>query len=149
MSLFVDDQLQDAEANIEIDAGQMKSVSFDLPSVLVNVDNPVAVRLKIDQDDIYMQDNQAFSVLNPPGKSNVLVVSRDNQYFKFACSTELIKKQAKVEFHDWDYLKEEEYLEKSVLGDYDLVLFEGIVPKVMPRCNTCLLYTSPSPRDRG
>lgn len=143
VSLFVDDQLQDAEANIEIDAGQMKSVSFDLPRVLVNVDNPVSVRLNIDQDDIYMQDNQAFSVLNPPGKSNVLVISRDNQYFKFACSTELIKKQAKVEFQDWDYLNEEEYLEKSVLGDYDLAIFEGIVPEVMPRCNTLVMGELP------
>jgi len=143
VSLFIDDKLQDAEANIDIDAGQMKSVSFDLPSVLVNVDNPVAVRLKIDQDDIYMQDNQAFSVINPPGKANVLVVSRDNPYFTFACSTELIKKQAKVEFQDWDYLSENEYLEKSVLGDYDLAIFEGIVPEVMPRCNTLVMGVLP------
>lgn len=90
-----------------------------------------------------MQDNQAFSVLNPPGKSNVLVVSRDNQYFKFACSTELIKKQAKVEFEDWDYLEEEAYLEKSVLGDYDLAILEGIVPEVMPRCNTLVMGVLP------
>jgi len=120
VSLFVGEQLQDAEADIEIDAGQMKSVSFDLPSVLVNVDEPVAVQLKIDQDDIYLQDNQAFSVI-----------------------TELIKKQAKVEFQDWDYLEEAEYLEKSVLGEYDLALFEGIVPEVMPRCNTLVMGVLP------
>ncbi len=143
VSLFVDNQLQDAEARIEIDAGQTKSVSFDLPSVLVSAETPVAVRLKIDQDDIYLQDNQAFSVLNPPGKSNVLVVSRDNPYFKFACSTELIRKQAKVDFQDWDYLTTEEYLEKSVLGDYDLAIFEGIVPDLMPRCNTLVLGALP------
>ena len=143
VSLFVGEQLQDAEADIEIDAGQMKSVSFDLPSVLVNVDEPVAVQLKIDQDDIYLQDNQAFSVINPPGKSNVLVVARDNQYFQFACSTELIKKQAKVEFQDWDYLEEAEYFEKSVLREYDLALFEGIVPEVMPRCNTLVMGVLP------
>ncbi len=143
LSLFVDEQLQDAAADIQIDAGKMKSVSFDLPSVLINVDEPVAVRLKIDQDDIYLQDNQAFSVINPPGKANVLVVARDNQYFKFACSTELIKKQAKVDFRDWDYLDEAEYLEKSVLGNYDLALFEGIVPDVMPRCNTLVMGALP------
>jgi len=143
VSLFVDDQLQDADANIEIGAGKTKSISFDLPAVLINVDNPVAVRLKIDQDDIYMLDNEAFSVLNPPGKSNVLIVSRDNPYFKFACSTELILKQAKVDFQDWDFLTEKEYLEKSVLGEYDLAVFEGIVPEVMPRCNTLVLGVLP------
>ncbi len=143
VSLYVDDQLQDAEAEIMIDAGQTKSVSFDLPASLVKVNDPVAVRLKIDQDDIYLLDNLAYSVLNPPGKSNVLVVSRDNPYFRFACSTELIQKQAKVEFHDWEFLKEKEYLEKSVLGDWDLVIFEGIVPEVMPRCNTLVMGALP------
>ena len=143
VSLFIDDQLQDAQASIDLEPGMSKGVSFKLPASVVAVDSPVSVRLKIDQDDVYLQDNEAWTVLNPPGKSNVLIISRDNPYFKFACSTDLMKRQANVEFQDWDYLKEKDYLEKSVLGGYDLVVFEGIVPDVLPRCNTLLMGVIP------
>lgn len=143
LSLFVGENLQDAQAGISIDAGLSKSISFSLPPSLVKVEEPTQVRLEIDQDDIYMLDNEAFGALNPPGKAEVLVISADNPYFEFACSTDLIEKQANVRFEDWEYLKDKEYLEKSILGEYDLVIFEGLVPAVMPRCNTLVMGVLP------
>ena len=136
VSFFVGDVLQDAVADILVPAGGAKGISFDLPGQTAAVDQPTTIRLKIDNDDVFMMDNEAFAVLNPPQKSNVIIISENTPYFRYACGTESIKKRANVEFHGADYLEDKEYLERSLAGYYDLAIYDSLIPKTMPQCNT-------------
>lgn len=148
VSLYVDDVLQDADAEIAIPAGQSKGIQFSLPQSTQDIASPVAVRLKIEQDDVYPQDNEAFCVFNPPTRANVLVVSESNPYFQFALATKQLARRANVEFQGADFFQTDQWREKAVLGSYDLVIAEGVVPTPMPNCNTLLFGAIPDGRDK-
>ena len=147
VSFYVGDVLQDAVADIVVPSSDAKGISFDLSAQAAAVDEPTTVRLKIDNDDIFMLDNEAFAVLNPPRKSNVIVISENMTYFRYACETDAIKKRTNVEFHGADYLEGKEYLGRSLAGYYDLAIFDSVVPKTMPQCN-CLIWNEVPPGDR-
>ncbi len=147
VSFYVGDVLQDAVADILVPSGGAKGISFELSGEAAAVDQPTTLRLKIDQDDIFMLDNEAFAVLNPPRKSNVIVVSANMDYLRYACGTDAIKKRTNVEFHGVDYLEDKEYLARSLAGYYDLAIFDSLVPQTMPQCN-CLIWNEVPPGDR-
>lgn len=138
VSFYVGNVLQDAVADISVPSGGAKGISFDISGAVAEVDQPTDVRLKIDNEDVFMLDNEAFAVLNPPRKTNVIIVSANTPYFRYACSTDAIKKRANVEFHDAEYLKDKEYLQRSLTGYYDLAIYDSLIPDVMPQCNTMI-----------
>ena len=146
VSFYVGDLLQDAVADILVPAGGAKGISFELSGQAAAVDQPTTLRLKIDKDDIFMLDNEAFAVLNPPRKSNVIVISANMDYFRYACGTDAIKKRSNVEFHGVDYLEDKEYLARSLAGHYDLAILDSVVPQTMPQCN-CLIWNDVPPGD--
>ena len=148
LSLYVGDDLVDARVvNVPgsedaIDSAQGPGrlngtpLNFDLSPFTVGLQQATPIRLKIDDEDVYMQDNEAFCVLNPPRIANVLIVSSYNNYLRFATATEPIKKFATVEFEEPDFLESKEYKQKSTLGVYDLIIYDQCVPEAMPVCNT-------------
>jgi len=111
-------------------------INFDLSNFLPGLESAEKIRLQIDENDFYMQDNNAYCVLNPPKQANILVVTDSNEYLEFAMSTSAVSKLANVEFEDRDFLKNKDYKERATLGLYDLVIFDQCTPETMPLCNT-------------
>jgi hypothetical protein len=143
VSFFLGDILQDALAKVLVPAGGTKGISFELPADVAEVNRPTKVRLVIEDDDVFSLDNEAFAVLNPPRKSNVIIVSQNMSYFRYALSTDAIKRRFNVEFRGHQYLRDPQYLERSLAGFYDLAIFDSVVPETMPQCNTVMWNAVP------
>ena len=135
LSLFVGDELADAR-QVTIGGVGFLPINFDLSNFLPGLESAEKIRLQIDEKDFYMQDNNAYCVLNPPKQANILIVTDSNEYLEYAMSTSAVSKLANVEFEDRDFLKDNTYKERSTLGLYDLVIFDQCVPETMPLCNT-------------
>ena len=135
LSLFVADELADAR-QVTVGGVGFLPINFDLSNFLPGLESAQKIRLQIDEKDFYMQDNNAYCVLNPPKQANILVVTDSNEYLEFAMSTSAVSKLANVEFEDRDFLKDNTYKERSTLGLYDLVIFDQCSPETMPLCNT-------------
>ena len=136
ISLYVDDELFDARAGVNIGGLSSTSVSFDLSGFAGRVDQPIPIRVQIDSPDVYALDNVAHCVLNPPRLSSVLIVSEDQKYLQLAAKTDRVKKLANVQFESPNFLKEPEYEKQTTLGFFDLIVFDQCVPQSMPACNT-------------
>ena len=120
---------------------------FDLTSLLSDLDQPQRIELAIDDPDVYMQDNKAWTVINPPRESNVLILSEGNEYLELVTETKKITEVANVFRELPEFMDSDKYEEQTTLGFYDLVIFEGCTPKKMPLCNTLFWGTVPPMKD--
>jgi hypothetical protein len=143
IALYVNDELQDARqveipgrGDKDIAGGNSVPLNFDLTQFATELESAVPIRLEIEDKDVYMQDNVAYTVLNPARMATILVVSDYNKYLEYAFNTSFIEKVATIQFEDRDYLKDEEYLKSAALGMYDLVVYDQCQPETMPSCNT-------------
>jgi preprotein translocase subunit Sss1 len=136
VTLKVDGVTIDASSGVEVPRNNSTSLAFDLSGFAAGLDEPRKVVLSIDDEDVYMQDNVAYTVLNPPRQSNVLLVSQDNDYLKIACTTGAVAEIANVILESPEFLKTQEYKEQSTLGFYDLIIYDRCAPETMPICNT-------------
>ena len=134
LSLFVGNELADAR-QVTVGGVGFLPINFDLSNFLPGLESAEKIRLQIDESDFYMQDNNAYCVLNPPKQANILVVTDSNRYLEYAM-TAAVNKLANVEFEDRVFLKDDTYKERATLGLYDLVIFDQCVPETMPLCNT-------------
>ena len=139
MSLGSNDRLSDIEQS---PPGGL-SLKFDLTSVAGVLETATPIRIKIDDSDAYLLDNEAYCVLNPSRLTNILVVTDYNPALKLATSTERLKKIANVEFADRSFLKEKQFQTNAALGVYDLVIFDQCSPETMPACNTVFFAALP------
>jgi hypothetical protein len=144
LELYVNDVLRDAKGNVKVPGLGSASLNFDLTDLMIGLDSPTPVRLKIENDDVYLQDNVAFCVLNPPRSVKTLVISDDNQYLRLVMSTNQLAKLAQVQFEPRSYLKDKVYLERSTLGFYDLIIYDQCSPETPPACNA--VYWASVPR---
>ena len=143
ISLYVDDELQDARKVLvpgrgdkDVAGQNAVPLNFDLSGFANGLEQSVAIRLEIEDKDIYMQDNVAYAVLNPARLSSILVVSDYNQYLEYALNTDFIGKVASIQFEDRDFIEGEKFKESAALGLYDMIIFDQCVPETMPSCNT-------------
>ena len=143
LSLMVDGNLADAR-RVKIEGVQSTSVNFDVTEFATELGEAIPIELRIDDDDVFMQDNVATTVLNPPRMLNVLVVSDDASFFEYAMTTDRLKKFSIVQFERRDYLEDEDYQNDSLLGRYDIIVFDQCVPKTMPPCNTVFIGSLPA-----
>jgi len=135
ISLYVDDELFDARAGVNVPGLGATSVSFDLSGFEGRVAQSIPIRVQIDSSDVYELDNVAHCVLNPPRLSNVLIVSDDKKYLELAAKTDRVKKLANVQFELVEFLKTPEYEKQTTLGFFDLIVFDQCAPEKMPACN--------------
>ena len=142
ISLFVGDDLQDARS-VDVAGLGATPLNFDLSALVDDLERATPIRLEIDDADVYMQDNVASCVLNPPRLSKVLIVSDYNKYLEWATSTDSVKLIAEIEFEDRDFLKGKTYKDNATLGVYDLVIYDQCFPETMPSCNTVFLGALP------
>ena len=66
VTLSVDGDVFDAQTGIDVPAGGATSLVFDVTPLLGDLTRPRQVKLTIDDDDVYAQDNTAWAVVNPP-----------------------------------------------------------------------------------
>ena len=143
VSLFVDDELADADTTVSIKAEDKHELSFDLTSIVADIDESATVRLEIDDPDVYMQDNVAYNVINPPRPAKVLIVTDKNPFLAYVVDTDRIKKIANVTIEARSILDEKDYQDRAGLGFYDLVIYDQCAPKSMPACSTVFFNAFP------
>lgn len=147
VSLYVGDQLFDAQQNVEVPKYGSKSLKYDLSGLVANLEAAIPIKLVIETQDVYAQDNVAYAVLNPPRTGNVLLVREYNQFLDFAVETTLAQKLAKVEIQPPAFLQDKKYEEAAALGFYDLIIYDQCVPDTMPLCNTMFIGKLPPDKD--
>ncbi|MEM7783204.1 MAG: BatA and WFA domain-containing protein [Planctomycetota bacterium] len=154
LALYVNNELQDARTVVVPGRGEKDiagrnsgPLSFDLSNFATGLESPVPIRLEIENEDIYPIDNVAHAVLNPANLANVLVISDYPKYLRFAMGTEFIEKVSNIEFENRSILEDEDFKKDSVLGAYDLIIFDQCQPETMPSCNT-IFWGSLPPEDR-
>lgn len=143
VSLFVEGKLFDAQAEIQLDPGQAKGVSFDLTALAGSIDQPQQLKLQIEEPDDYLQDNVVYGILNPPRPAKLLVIGPGNDYLKVALQTEAIVRQAEVRFESRNFLETPEYETDAALGTFDLIVYDDCTPAKLPQCSTVFVGRAP------
>ena len=147
VSLYVNDELADADTTISINAEDKHELSFDLTSIVADLDEAITVRLEIDDADVYMQDNVAHNVINPPRRAKVLIVTEQNPFLSDVVDTDKVRKVADVTIENRSILDEKDYQDRANLGFYDLIIFDQCTPKSMPTCSTVFFNDFPAETD--
>jgi hypothetical protein len=94
------------------------------------------LEVRLDVEDTLALDNRAQVVLSNPRKARVLLVTRGNKFLSDALGTEAVGQvvelaQATPEEYEADALAKE-----ITLGQFDLLIFDGVSPKGAPESNT-------------
>ena len=143
ISLYVDGELNDSQAGIEVRSRDKSGVSFDLTALAANIDQPIKLRVELDVEDVYELDNVAHEVLNPPRKSRVLIVTESNRFLRLATDTDRVKKLAIIDFQPPQYLEDPQFAKDAALGAYDVILFDNCSPKEDAMSNAVYLNSLP------
>lgn len=144
VELYVGKELQDARGAVKVPGLGSASLQFELTDLMSGLEKATSIRLKIETPDVYLQDNQAFCILNPPRVANVLVVSDYNKYLDLVTKTDRVRKIANLQLEDRSYLNDKVYLERATLGFYDLIIFDQCSPDQPPACNAVYWASVPS-----
>jgi hypothetical protein len=128
-----------AADRLAILAGKGRGVSFDLGNLISGT-----LRLKANTGDHLALDDQAWVVINPPQRANVLLVTPGNKPLQLAFSTELASQWAAVRTEPPAFLDKKEYRDQIAAGGYDLVIYDRCRPAVMPPANTLFIASLPS-----
>jgi hypothetical protein len=147
VALYVDDELQDARGSVNVAGLGSASLQFDLTSLMSGLEHATPIRLEIEDQDDYLQDNTAHCILNPPRMANVLIVSDYNKYLELVTKTDRIEKIANVQFEDRVYLSDKKYQERAALGFYDLIIYDQCAPEKPPACNAVYWAAIPKSDD--
>ncbi len=159
-----DDQPIDAD-RVEIAPGKARGVTFDLGAVQSGV-----LQLKLDTGDDLALDDRAWTVIRPPQRAKVLLVTLGNEPLELALKTALATDRADVRIETPDFLKDKIYRDRAAAGVYDLVIYDRCAPRqaespdegppdngppdngppdngpLMPQANTLFIGSLPPPR---
>jgi len=138
VELRLDGRLVDAD-EVEIAAGQTRSVAFDLAVVESGV---LELRISGGDDDLKC-DDIAWTVVNPPRRSKLLVVTPGNEVLDFAFGTATAAEIADVTVESPEFLDTKQYQQQAAAGAYDLVIYDRCQPKQMPQANTLFIGALP------
>jgi len=136
--LLLDDRLKDAD-RLRIAAGKSRPVAFDLGAVESGV-----LKVRIDSKDNFSSDDVAYTVLSPPRRVKVLLVTAGNEALEWTFDTELALEVVELATEHPDFLNTKEYLAAAAAGAYDLVIYDRCRAKQMPQCNTLFIGSLPS-----
>jgi hypothetical protein len=128
--------------NVEVAAGEASGVAFDLKDV-----NSGVLELAITSADNLPLDSRAWSTINPPSRSRVLLVTPGNEPLMYALSTPRTALISEVIIQPPPFVNTKEFEEKAAAGDYDLVIFDRQAPPKIPNSHTLFIGCVP-PGDR-
>jgi hypothetical protein len=127
-----------AADRLTILAGKGRRVNFDLRNLVSGT-----LRLQANTGDHLALDDQAWVVINPPQRANVLLVTPGNKPLQLAVSTKLASQWAAVQTEPPGFLETKEYQEQAAAGGYDLVIYDRCRPAAMPPANTLFVAALP------
>ena len=137
LELLLDGELINADQE-ELTAGQSTGVAFDLGLVDSGV-----LELRITNDDDLKCDDAAWTVVNPPQRSKVLLVTPGNEVLNYAFGTAAVAEIANVTFESPEFLDQKLYQQQAAVGEYDLVIYDRCRPNEMPQANTLFIGALP------
>jgi hypothetical protein len=137
VELYRDDLLVDNKS-VEIKARGSGGVAFDLGDVQTGV-----LRAVVRRGGALPIDDQAWAVIDPPSRRNVLLVTPGNDALRSALNTDRARSLAEVETVAPDALATEDYRRKAAAGYYALVIYDQCRPQQMPEADTLFIGALP------
>jgi len=137
IELLLDDRLIDA-AQLELPAGEGRGVAFDLGDAQAAV-----LKLRINRGDHLAADDEAWAILGPPRRANVLLVTPGNEPLEMALKTTSVQQVADITVQSPEALKSKDYSGPAAAGSYHLVIYDRCRPETMPQANTLFLGSLP------
>ena len=104
LKLFVNDQVRATDADrLSIPPGETRGLAFDLPEFDSGV-----LHLKAETGDQLAVDDEAWTVVNPPHRARVLLITLGNKRLEQALTTKVASEVAEVRVEDADFLKSQD-----------------------------------------
>lgn len=141
VELLVEGELADAQ-RVNIKAGQSSGVSFDVEHLAAGT-----LELRLAADDALMVDNRAWTVVQTPRRSRVLLVTPGDEPLHTATHTERAREIGDVVQKSPDFLTTPQYKQSAASGEWDLVIYDRCRPEVAPQANAIYIGELP-PGDR-
>ena len=139
VKLFVNGDSRASNADqLTIPPGEDKGIAFDLEDF-----ESGTLRLQAETHDKLAADDEAWAVVNPPRRANVLLITPKNERLEQVLTTKTAAELAKVQVESPDFLKSKKYLDQADLGAWDLVIYDRAPPAQMPRTNTFFIGCIP------
>lgn len=138
IELFIQDESVDL-VELTVEPQQEKGWHFDLPDL-----DEAVLRLDMQHDDALQIDNVAYSAVNRPRLSRVLVVTPGDEALRMALSTDQIRELALVSIVSPNVLNQQEHQSQAATGAYDLIIYDRCQPVRMPQANTLFIGALPS-----
>ncbi len=136
-SLSLDGELVDA-TDVSIEAVASTGVSFEIENVVEG-----QLKLELEIDDDFAQDNIAFAGLDPPRQLEVVLVTEGNSALESALATEQAQAIASVRLIGPTDLATPEVQQLADSGSVDLFIYDQCAPEKMPEANTMFLGSLP------
>jgi hypothetical protein len=139
LKLFVNDQIRASDADhLSIPAGESRGLAFPLD----DFDSGV-LHIQAETGDQLAVDDDAWTVVNPPRRARVLLITPKNERLEQVLATKAATEMAEVRVESPDFLKKPTYEDQVELGVWDLVIYDRAPPKKMPRTNTFFIGCLP------
>jgi hypothetical protein len=130
LELYLDEVLLDS-ARLEIEPRDSQSVVFELGEIASGV-----LRLATRTGGDLSVDDQAWTAVDPPRRSRVLLITAGNQALELAATTASAKEIAEVDVESPAVLQTEDYRKRAEAGYWSLVIYDNCAPSEMPQANT-------------
>jgi len=88
-------------------------------------------------------DDQAWTAIDPPRRSRVLLVTAGDQALELAATTASAKDIAEVEVQAPAMLETDDYRKRAATGYWSLVIYDNCTPREMPQANTFFIGKLP------
>jgi len=137
VELYLDDALLDS-AQLEIEARDSAGVVFELGDISSGV-----LRLATRAGGAMAADDQAWTAIDPPRRSRVLLVTAGDQALELAATTASAKDIAEVEVQAPAMLETDDYRKRAATGYWSLVIYDNCTPREMPQANTFFIGKLP------
>ncbi len=156
VELRVDGQPVDVK-QVTVPAGGAESVVFTQKQLETAV-----LELRLNIEDALAADNRAWSVVNPPRRGKVLLVTPGNRPLEFALQTGRAQSLADLLIESPEFLRTEAYQGGASSGLFDLIIYDRClpppaqpggnasqVPTPLPQANTWFIGAVPQQADWG
>jgi Mg-chelatase subunit ChlD len=137
VELYRDDSLVDNK-KVEIKARGSGGVSFDLGDLQTGL-----LKAVVRRGGALAIDDRAWAVVDPPLRSNVLLVTPGNDALRSALNTDRARALADVETATPEILATEDYRDKAAAGYYAVVIYDQCRPQRMPEADTLFIGALP------
>jgi hypothetical protein len=116
---------------LEVEARSDQSFQFELKSESLTEE----LEVRLDVEDALALDNRAQVVLSNPRRARVLLVTRGNKFLGDALGTEAAGQVVELKEAAPEELEGEDLARAVALGEYDLVIYDGVASKAAPEAN--------------